>query len=199
MKLLTKEEAEAHQHASVIGGIKGFSAGTAFALPLSYYLYRTWPYYKTLPPALKAFGVIIFAVPTCIIKAERDGNEYERQRWTGVAKEMLDENKHNEAVHWEQLDAKGKMLDWAARRRYTIVGVAWASSLAGSFAIVMRNRYLTFPQKLVQARMWAQGLTVGVLIASAGLSQVKTQKDGHKMPIDHTWKDFIGEKDLKQV
>lgn len=71
--------------------------------------------------------------------------------------------------------------------------------MAGSFGIIMRNRYLTFPQKLVQARMWAQGLTVTVLVASAGLSQVKTQKDGHKMPVDHTWKDFIGEKDLKQV
>jgi hypothetical protein len=195
MKVLTQEEIDAHQHAALIGGMKGAAFGTSIGLPLAFYLYKKWPYYRTLPPALKAFGVIIFTVPACIIKAERDGNEFERTRWTGVGKAAMDDAAHEQQVHWESLDNKGKMLDWAARKRYTIVGGAWAASMVGSFGIIMRNRYLTFPQKLVQARMWAQGLTVAVLVASAGLSQVRPAT--HKAPVDHTWRDFIGEKDLK--
>lgn len=38
--------------------------------------------------------------------------------------------------------------------------------MGGALALVGRNPHLTAPQKLVQARVYAQGLTVAVLIAS---------------------------------
>jgi hypothetical protein len=38
-----------------------------------------------------------------------------------------------------------------------------------SFALVHRNRYLTGAQKLVQARVYAQGLTLAVLLASLAM------------------------------
>lgn len=38
--------------------------------------------------------------------------------------------------------------------------------MGGSFAIVSRNPYLSGQQKLVQARVYAQGLTLAVLLAS---------------------------------
>jgi hypothetical protein len=38
--------------------------------------------------------------------------------------------------------------------------------MVGSFAMVNRNPYLTGSQKLVQARMYAQGSTLAVLMAS---------------------------------
>jgi len=39
--------------------------------------------------------------------------------------------------------------------------------MIGSFALVGRNPYLSSQQKIVQARVYAQGLTLGVLCASA--------------------------------
>jgi hypothetical protein len=39
--------------------------------------------------------------------------------------------------------------------------------MAGSFALVGRNPYLTGAQKVVQARVYAQGATLAVLVASA--------------------------------
>lgn len=36
-----------------------------------------------------------------------------------------------------------------------------------AFALVSRNKYLTGAQKLVQARVYAQGLTLAVLVATA--------------------------------
>ena len=38
--------------------------------------------------------------------------------------------------------------------------------MAIAFGLVSRNKYLTGQQKLVQARVYAQGLTVAVLLAS---------------------------------
>jgi hypothetical protein len=49
--------------------------------------------------------------------------------------------------------------------------------MVGSFAYISMTP-LTFSQKLVQSRMVAQGLTVAVLIASAGLNQIPTAAGG---------------------
>ncbi|KAJ3525346.1 hypothetical protein NM688_g8415 [Phlebia brevispora] len=52
------------------------------------------------------------------------------------------------------------------------------------------------PQKIVQARMWAQGLTIGVLIAAGALTHAQRQKAIEEGPIhhraaDHSWRDIV--------
>lgn len=42
--------------------------------------------------------------------------------------------------------------------------------MGGALAYSFSNRYLTTQQKVVQARMYAQAVTLAVLMASAGLS-----------------------------
>lgn len=56
--------------------------------------------------------------------------------------------------------------EWAEENRYPIIFAFWLLSMGGSFAAVNRNRYLSGAQKLVQARMYAQGSTLAVLLAS---------------------------------
>ena len=56
--------------------------------------------------------------------------------------------------------------EWAEGHRYPIIFAFWVLSMGGSFAMVNRNRYLSGSQKLVQARMYAQGATLAVLLAS---------------------------------
>ena len=71
-------------------------------------------------------------------------------------------------------------MDFGRKERYKIVGASWIASMATAFAIVNRNKYLSGPQKLVQARVYAQFLTLGVLVASAAfeISDSKNQQ-GH--------------------
>ena len=46
--------------------------------------------------------------------------------------------------------------------------------------------------QLVQARMWSQGLTVGVLVASAIVAGT-TSKEGQPVErVDHSWEDILG-------
>ena len=58
-------------------------------------------------------------------------------------------------------------MDFGKQERYKIVVGSWVASMFAAFAIVNRNKYLTGQQKLVQARVYAQFLTLGVLVASA--------------------------------
>jgi hypothetical protein len=60
-----------------------------------------------------------------------------------------------------------RFMDWGRENRYTIVLTSWVAAMALALAMVGRNKYLTTSQKVVQSRMYAQGLTLAVLIASA--------------------------------
>ncbi|KAL8918906.1 MAG: hypothetical protein Q9208_007087 [Pyrenodesmia sp. 3 TL-2023] len=60
-----------------------------------------------------------------------------------------------------------RFMDFGKENRYKIVGVSWAASMAVALTIVGKSPYLSTAQKLVQARVYAQGLTLAVLIATA--------------------------------
>lgn len=56
---------------------------------------------------------------------------------------------------------------WGKENRYGIVGASWVASMGIALGLVGRNPYLSGTQKLVQARVYAQGLTLLVLVATA--------------------------------
>lgn len=195
MKIATQQELDAQQHATVMGGAKGFLSGAAVAFPVSYLLQRRWAYYRQLPPSLKAFGIILIVVPSFVISAEHAGQRFEREHWHDQGKAELDAVEAREQRHWDSLDFKEKVKDFAARHQYGIILGGWALSMGISFGLVAANKYQTMPQKIVQARMWAQGLTVGVLIA-AGVASHLNKADTVEGPVrhlapDHSWKDIV--------
>ncbi|KAL9054718.1 MAG: hypothetical protein Q9162_003998 [Coniocarpon cinnabarinum] len=59
--------------------------------------------------------------------------------------------------------------EWVSEQRYPIVFGSWVASMAIALGIVGRSPYLSAQQKLVQARVYAQGLTLAVLVASFAL------------------------------
>ncbi len=58
-------------------------------------------------------------------------------------------------------------MDWGKENRYPIVAGSWVLSMGIALGLVGRSPYLSTQQKLVQARVYAQGLTIAVLIATA--------------------------------
>ena len=51
--------------------------------------------------------------------------------------------------------------------RYHIVGGTWVVAMAGSLLLSFSNRHMKFSQKLIHARLYAQGLTIAALLATA--------------------------------
>ncbi|GJE84520.1 respiratory supercomplex factor 2, mitochondrial [Phanerochaete sordida] len=195
MKIISREEQDAQQRATVLGAVKGFVGGAAVALPMSMLLQRRWQYYRHLPLSLKAFGVIMIVVPSFVISAEHAGQRFEREHWHDLGKQELDAKAAREEQRWERLSVGDKVKDFASRHQYGIILGGWALSMGLSFGLIARNRYQSLPQKIVQARLWAQGLTLGVLIV-AGVATQAQRASADQGPVrhleaDHSWRDIV--------
>ncbi|KAI0723147.1 hypothetical protein C8Q76DRAFT_721782 [Earliella scabrosa] len=207
MKIITKEEQDAQQRATIVGGLKGLAGGLGVALPASYLLYRRYPYYRALQPSLKAFGVILVAVPAFVISAERAGLKFEREQWHDAGKAEIDAIQARKDAEWERLSLGEKASDFVRRHQYGVIVGSWAAAMTGAFGYIMRDPYQSMPQKVVQARVWAQGLTIGIIIA-AGIMTHKQRAQAYEdederrvrhLPVDHSWKDILDAEQKEQA
>ncbi|KAF7302199.1 HIG1 domain-containing protein [Mycena indigotica] len=192
MKLVTEEQFKAHAAASRRGALEGTLVGGGLGVLASYYGQRRWAYYRSLPHSLKILGILFVTAPALSIQAERRGLEYDRSQWEGDSARLLETQEQAAMDRWENLGAKDKIADWARRHEYSIIVGGWALSLALAGAIISRDRYQTTAQKIVQARMWAQGLTIGIILTAAGLKTNLNKGESASRPIpDHSWMEVL--------
>lgn len=174
MKVISKEEEAAHFSTVVRGGLIGGSVGGIIGLAgvigasKRYALVRnlTLPFRSFLVSSVATFGAITIAERNSIAfgRAKDPMNFYQDE-----ASRQLAELRKNDT-------AGARLLQWGRENRYTIVLGSWVASMAGSMHLVSRNRYLTTAQKLVQARVYAQGLTILILLAMAALEVADANK-----------------------
>ncbi|PGH11295.1 hypothetical protein AJ80_07195 [Polytolypa hystricis UAMH7299] len=176
MKILTREEEDAHYGAVIkggsIGGLAGLAVGQAGLMLAS----RRFSTIRTLTLPMKAFLVTSAGSFTGIIGADHASRSHEAAQ-------------HHETVYLGNREARRRQEQLASmtgsdrakeffkREKYKIVGLTWIASILGSFMIVNRNKYLSTSQKIVQARVYAQGLSLAVLVAVAGF-EIHDQRQG---------------------
>jgi hypothetical protein len=168
-----------HLSATLKGGILGGLGGLVVAGGLVVVAHRRYHFFKQLTPQLKAFLITSGGTFTGIIAADHSSRAYEAER-NPLDRQYAEREKQR---HAEEVLGKSwteRAMDFGRKERYKIVGASWLASMATAFAMVNRNKYLTGPQKLVQARVYAQFLTLGVLVASAAfeISDSKNDKGG---------------------
>ncbi|KAJ9666110.1 Replication factor C, subunit RFC4 [Coniosporium apollinis] len=164
MKILTKEEEQAHYNATVKGGLLGGLGGLAVGGLGVYAASARSHMFRQLTVPFRAFLVASSGTFAAIIAADRASRDYEAQR--NPQKRYKDEAQTTERQIERQKPMTQRITDWAKENRYPIIFGAWVLSMGASFGIVSRNPYLTGQQKLVQARVYAQGLTLAVLLCS---------------------------------
>ncbi|PKY08793.1 hypothetical protein P168DRAFT_286868 [Aspergillus campestris IBT 28561] len=175
-----------------IGTILGLIGGGAGVLAAA----RRYPTIRNLTIPMKAFLVTSSGTFVGIVAADHASRAYEAERNQTV---QWYENREQRLRDKElsSLSFVDRTVAWAKREKYKIVGATWIASMIGSFALVGRNPYLSGQQKLVQARVYAQGLTLAVLVASAGF-EIADQKKG-KGILDAKKKAEAAEKGQKAV
>jgi hypothetical protein len=114
---------------------------------------------------MKTFLVTSSGTFIAIVNADRASRAYESNRdpqrqYRDRATSDLEAARANES-------AFQRFKDWGREHRYPIVTASWVASMGIALGLVGRNPYLSKAQKLVQARVYAQGLTLAVLIATA--------------------------------
>lgn len=145
-----------------IGGLVGLAAGSAGV----YASHKRFPLIRNLTLPFKVFLAASTGTFAAIICADRSGRAYE-------ATQHPDREYHNARQSLiEKLDADRssgeRAMVWAHENRYSIIFGSWVASMGAAFALVSRSPMNT-AQKLVQARVYAQGLTMAVVIASLAL------------------------------
>jgi len=199
MKILSKEEEDAHYAYVVRGGLKGGAYGLGIGIASAYLLNHRYPFFRNLTLPFKTFFVTSSATFALIIAADNASRSFEATRYrTNVT--YQDQTAKMLAEQRKNMSAKDKVMDWGRENRYKIVSASWVASMAGSLALVYKDKYLTRSQKLVQARVYAQGLTLLVLIASAAfeISDARSGKNRDILmvpdPTDPTGKRMIEKK-----
>jgi len=164
MKILTKEEEEQHYNATIkgglLGGFMGLGAGAVGVLAAT----RRYPGFRSLTVPFRAFLAISTGTFSAIIAADRASRAFEDTR--NPNRKYTDQNKTLEEQYEASKPISERARDWGERNRYSIVFGSWVASMGIALGIVQRNPYLSGQQKLVQARVYAQGLTIAVLLAS---------------------------------
>lgn len=100
-----------------------------------------------------------------IISADHFSRAYEKSRHP--ENQFEDSAAKARAQSLGQQSSYERFMTFGKENRYQIVGGSWVASMAIALSIVGRSPYLSTAQKLVQARVYAQALTIGVLVATA--------------------------------
>lgn len=128
----------------------------------------------TLP--MKAFLITSTSTFVGIVAADHSSRQFEADR--NVNLQYLGEREERlRREELSQMSFGNRISAWAREEKYKIIGATWIASIVGSFVLVGRNPYLSGQQKLVQARVYAQGLTLAVLCASAAF-EIHDQRKG---------------------
>ncbi|KAI0517188.1 mitochondrial hypoxia responsive domain-containing protein [Xylaria bambusicola] len=165
MKVISKEEEQAHYSAVLRGGFIGGTLGLGVGLLGVVAGMRRYPAVRQLTLPFRAFLVTSVGTFGAIVNAERYSNAFHLANnpmnfYKDQAQRDAEELRKQETP-WQ------KFMQFGQQNRYSIVFGAWAASMGLALGLVSRNRFLSTPQKLVQARVYAQGLTLAVLVASA--------------------------------
>ncbi|KAF2640476.1 hypothetical protein P280DRAFT_469242 [Massarina eburnea CBS 473.64] len=165
MKILTKEEEEAHYNATVkggtIGGIIGLAVGGVGVAAAS----RRFSNFRALTVPFRAFLVASSGSFVAVISADRASNAFDIAHNPEKQRE-INRERERAALYDSNKTAAQRAKDWAGENRYPILFGVWIASMAGSWIAVNRKSAMGGTNKLVQARMYAQGLTLAALLAS---------------------------------
>ncbi|CAK7215467.1 Replication factor C, subunit RFC4 [Sporothrix curviconia] len=174
MKIITKEEEQAHYSSVLRGGVIGGATGLALGLVGVIGASKRYAGFRNLTVPFRAFLVSSSTTFGAIILAERNSIAFARAKDPMYG--FQDESQRAQQQMRSGETGGAKALDWARENRYSIVVTSWAASMGIAMAMVGRNKYLTTAQKIVQARVYAQALTLAIILATATLEMNDAKK-----------------------
>ncbi|KYK54148.1 mitochondrial hypoxia responsive domain containing protein [Drechmeria coniospora] len=173
MKVLSPEEEKAHYREVVTGGLIGGGAGLALGLGGVMLASRRYPAFRGLTLPFRTFLVTSTGTFGAIVNGDRYSTIFQRSQHPMSS--YQDASQRARQAMRDSETAYERFLGWGRENRYSIVFASWVASMGIALAIVGRAPTST-AQKLVQARVYAQALTLAVLIVSAAFEMSDAKK-----------------------
>lgn len=188
------EKRQAQYDAALTASIKGAAGGLAVFTPAAYFLHKTWQPFQKLTLPLKVMFVSFATISVGVIAADKAGIAFDQEHYSDEGAKKLRQFRSEEEKEWAELSTKDKALTWTKDNKFGVVAGSWVVSMAGIFAYINKQP-MPFSQKLVQTRVWAQGITLASLVAMAGITQIPSAGDKilyrRDHAADHSWRDFV--------
>ncbi|OZJ05142.1 hypothetical protein BZG36_01390 [Bifiguratus adelaidae] len=163
-QLLSKEQAAGESRAFWEGGLRGAVAGATLGAITTAVANQRSAIFKSMSNPFKAVFIGAATVAGGLFEGDRANQKYDREKF-GYADAVLENVEEVQYRSWKE-ELMGKINE----NRWSIIGFSWVGSMIGALAYTFRDKYLTTQQKVVQARMYAQAATIGVLLVSAGIA-----------------------------
>jgi hypothetical protein len=173
MKVISKEEETALRNQVIKGGSIGGAVGLGIGLGGVIAASRRYPAFRSLTLPFRAFLVTSSVTFGSIVNAERWSVAFQKAQdpmntYQDATKRAIEMARQNEST-------RDRFMEWGRENRYSIVFASWIASMGLALALVGRAPIST-AQKLVQARVYAQALTLAVLIVSAAFEMSDAKK-----------------------
>ncbi|KAI8140443.1 hypothetical protein BJV82DRAFT_671521 [Fennellomyces sp. T-0311] len=165
---LTQAQEQKRDDLGFAAGLQGAAIGLGLGVVATMVTFKRSPDFRALSRPIQTILPTSATLAGYLFASDRATSQYENETLGYMDEEMyIQLQKGEEPVPRGFAD---KSLKYLNDNRWTVIGLSWAVSMAGALGYSFSNRYLTTQQKVVQARMYAQAVTLAVLMASAGLS-----------------------------
>jgi len=164
MKIISKEEEREHYGVVVKGGLIGGTIGIGVGVGGVLFASRRYAAFRGLTIPFRTFLVTSAGTFGAIINADRWSMAFQKEQ--NPMNFYQDETQRVQQITRENQTAYERFMEYGKENRYSIVFISWLASMGLAFALVSRSPMNT-ANKVVQARVYAQGLTLAVLIISA--------------------------------
>ncbi|EGW30240.1 uncharacterized protein SPAPADRAFT_63858 [Spathaspora passalidarum NRRL Y-27907] len=193
MKIITEEEKYEHQKHILIEGLKGCAIGAAVGFGIVKYMKTKQPLqYAKFNSSVRA---AIYAMPAITIGAfyaDQGSVDFDEDKYRS---DYLKKQEAAALERYNKLSPSDKFLHKLNENKYSLIISTWAASLYGSWTLVNRDKYMTKAQKIVQARVYAQALTVVLLLGTILLSVHEAElKKKEPAPVPE-WKRYLDEQE----
>lgn len=156
-----------HDRAVWEGGLLGGAGGLGVGVAAVWLASKRSAGFRSLSIPFRAFLITSSATFVAVTSADRASRAFERTRHGDS--DYKNKSERDQAEMDRDVPLWQRTKTFVSEHRYPIVFGSWVASMGIAMGLVSRNRFLTGQQKLVQARVYAQGLTIAVLVASFAL------------------------------
>ncbi|KAJ2388147.1 Replication factor C, subunit RFC4 [Coemansia sp. RSA 2603] len=147
---------------------------------LSAIAFRFSPAYRSTPISAKTALILGPSIGAFYIRGEHVGVEFRRNKYlTMMEPEERAEALRKQAASLQRASFVERSMDYVTEHRWSILGYTWLAGISGSLYHLYRQKGMTVTQKAVQARMYAQLITIIGILSTAAIASLK-DKDGAK-------------------
>ncbi|KAI8386888.1 hypothetical protein BD560DRAFT_363361 [Blakeslea trispora] len=168
-KYLTTEQEKVRDQIFYQSGAKGALIGLGLGAVATAFVLKRSPEFRALSRPLQSIMAASTTTAGFLFASDKATQEFENRELGYTDEDMIAALRRGQRPQ-DNMSSFDRSMQYLNNNRWSVIGLSWAVSMAGALGLSFSNRYLTTQQKLVQARMYAQAVTIAVLMASAGVS-----------------------------